>query len=259
MRVGISTACFYPHINTEDTLEVIKALGFDICEVFLESEYEMTYDFCKKLKEKAEKLELNIYSIHPFSASFEPFLFDRYSRRRVEMENRFRMVCNAGSILGADCYVFHGLRKTNEKVDILEISKNMDNLMDIAENYKVKIAWENVAWCRTSEPDFTKEVLENMDKKVYFNLDIKQAIRSRHFPYDYIKLYKERIINVHINDGNDRSTCLLPGEGNINLNEIVMHVEAFNKKAPFIIEVYSENYSELEDIKKARKYVESLR
>lgn len=258
MRVGISTACFYPHVNTEDTLEIIKGLGFNICEVFLESEYEMTYDFCQKLKEKAEKLDLGIYSIHPFSAGFEPFLFDRYPRRRDEMENRFKMVCNAGSILGAECYIFHGLRKTNEKIDATEISKNMDNLMYISERYNIKIAWENVAWCRTCEPNFIKKVIENMEKKIYFNLDIKQAIRSKHSPIEYIKLYKDKIINVHINDGDENSTCLLPGKGKINLKEIASQVKKLNEKAPFIIEVYSENYSALEDLKRAREHVESL-
>lgn len=259
MRVGISTACFYPHLNTEDTLEIIKDLGFDTCEVFLESEYEMTFDFCQSLREKAEKLSLDIYSVHPFSAGFEPFLFDRYTRRREEMEKRFKMVCNAGSILGAECYIFHGLRKTNERVNAPEISKNMDNLINIAESYNIKIAWENVAWCRTCEPDFTEEIIENMDKKIYFNLDIKQAIRSRHSPDDYIRLYKDRIINVHINDGDESSTCLLPGEGKINLKDITRRVEEFNQKAPFIIEVYSENYSSFEDLKRAREHVESLR
>lgn len=258
MKVGISTACFYPDINTEDTLKIIKTLGFDICEVFLESEYEMTYDFCKGLRASAEELGIGVYSVHPFSANFEPFLFDRYNRRRAEMENKFKMVCNAGNILGAECYVFHGLRNTNEKVDFLEISKNMDNLIDIAERYNIKIAWENVAWCRSCEPDFTQRVIDNMEKKIYFNLDIKQAIRSRHSPIEYIKLYKERIVNVHINDGNKNSTCLLPGKGDINLKEIVKQVKALNKTAPYIIEVYSENYSELEDLMRAREHVESL-
>lgn len=259
MKVGISTACFYPNINTEDTLEIIKSLGFDLCEVFLESEYEATDDFCNRLREKAEKLGLNIYSIHPFSANFEPFLFDRYPRRRAEMENSFKMICNAGSILGAECYVFHGLRNTNEKLNMIEISKNMDNLVDIAEKYNIRIAWENVAWCRTCEPDYTKKVLDNMEKKIYFNLDIKQAIRSRHSPFDYLDFYQDRIINVHINDGDNNSTCLLPGKGNIDLKQIVTRVKALNGKSPFIIEVYSENYSKLEDLKMAREYVESLR
>lgn len=259
MRVGISTACFYPHINTEDTLEIIKNLGFDICEVFLESEYEMTYDYCEKLREKAEKLNLKIYSIHPFSAGFEPFLFDRYPRRRDEMEKRFKMVCNAGNILGAECYIFHGLRKTNEKIDVSKISENMDNLIYIAEGYNIKIAWENVAWCRTCEPDFIKKVIENMEKKIYFNLDIKQAVRSCHSPLEYINLYKDRIINVHINDGDEKASCLLPGKGKLNLKEIVIQVKEQNDKSPFIIEVYSENYTELEELKKAKEYVESLR
>lgn len=35
MKLGMSTACFYPDILTEDTISIIKQVGFDICEVFL--------------------------------------------------------------------------------------------------------------------------------------------------------------------------------------------------------------------------------
>ena len=63
MKVGISTACFYPDVNTEDTLDIIKDYGFDICEVFLEAQCEMEEKYCEKLREKAEKLNLEIYSV----------------------------------------------------------------------------------------------------------------------------------------------------------------------------------------------------
>jgi sugar phosphate isomerase/epimerase len=91
MRVGISTACFYPRINTEDTIEIISKLGFNICEVFLETEMETSLEFCRELKRKADFYGIEIYSGHPFSVSFEPFLFDRYKRRKLEMEKRFIM------------------------------------------------------------------------------------------------------------------------------------------------------------------------
>ena len=51
---------------------------------------------------------------------------------------------------------------------------------------------------------------------------------------------------------------MLPGKGDINLKEIIKQVKGLNEIAPYIIEVYSENYSELEELKRAREHVESL-
>lgn len=258
MRAGISTACFYPYTNTEDTLDIIKDLGFNVCEAFLETESETAYDYVSMLKEKADKLGLAIYSVHAFAASFEPFLFDRYPRRRKEMQERFISVCRAANILGAKCYTFHGFRKNMGYIDIKNAAEEMDNLCKIAQQYDVKLAWENVVWCRTSEPSFTKSVVENMKENIYFTLDIKQAIRSGHTPMEYLDIYRNRILNLHINDADENSSCLLPGKGNVNLVEVINEAKKFNSSIPLIIEVYNENFKDLEDLRKARHYVEKL-
>lgn len=258
MKVGISTACFYPLVNTEDTLAIIKDIGFDLCEVFLEADYELTNDFCMQLRKRADEFDIKIYSVHAFSAGFEPYLFDKYPRRKYEMEKKFRLVCSAAQILGAECYVFHGLRKTNERIDYCETAKGMDYLCSISNEYGIKLAWENVSWCRTSDPGFIKNVSDFMINNVYYTLDIKQAIRSGRSPDDYFKIYNDRLINVHINDAGYGSTCLLPGRGEMDLKSIVRHVKGLNKDIPLIIELYRENYDTYEDLKSAKKYIEEL-
>lgn len=258
MRIGISSACFYPYINTEDTLEIIKETGADICEVFLEAECETTEEYCLSLKEKADKVGIDIYSVHPYSVSFEPFLFDRYERRRLEMGKKFRAICRAGEILGAECYVFHGIRKTPDFPNIDNTAKGMDNLCKIAGEYGIKLAWENVAWCMSCSPRFLELVRERMKEDIYFNLDIKQAVRSGYSPESYIDVFKDKIINVHINDASKKSTCLLPGYGDIDLKSIVDRVKSLNPDTPFIIEVYSENFTSYEELKISKGYMERL-
>jgi sugar phosphate isomerase/epimerase len=258
MKTGISTACFYPHINTEDTLEIIEELGFDMCETFLESDCEITYDYACRLNERAEKTGIKVYSVHAFAASFEPFLFDLYPRRRHEMEKRFKDVCKAANILGAKCYTFHGLRKNGAFLDIKKVSEGMDNLCKISAEYNVKIAWENVAWCNTRDPEFIKNVLEGMKEDIYFTLDIKQAIRSGRSPMEYLDVYQNKILNLHINDADQKHSCLLPGQGTVNLKEIIGKVESLNKDVPYIIEVYNDNFGSIEELKAAKNYVDNL-
>ncbi|EYE89010.1 AP endonuclease [Fervidicella metallireducens AeB] len=258
MRVGISTACFYPNINTEDTLDIISSLGFRLCEIFLETDYEMEEKFCMKLRQKADRLGLHIYSVHGFSGAFEPFLFDRYPRRKNDMEKKFKKMCRAAEILEAECYVFHGLRNTSEKINPKEIALGMDNLINISKEHGVKLAWENVSWCRSNNIDFVREVTENMKEEIKFTLDIKQAVRSGKEPMEYLEFFDDRIFNIHINDADKNNTCLLPGQGNIDLKKIVRRVQKVNLEIPFIIEVYNENFKSLDELSLAKKYVESL-
>ena len=258
MKVGISTACFYPEYKTEETLEVIKKAGFDLCETFLEADYEMQPEFCTKLKEKADELGITIYSVHSFSSTFEPFLMNRYERRRKEMLEKFKSMCKAAKILNAKYYVFHGMRNNMICNDMTDFASHMDELCSIADEYGVKIAWENVCWCKSTNTEFIKETIRNMKKNIYFTLDIKQAVRGGQNPQNYLNVYGDKLRNVHINDANEIESCLLPGKGSIDIKSIIQRVSKISSDIPFIIEVYRENFNDISDLKKAKEYIESI-
>jgi sugar phosphate isomerase/epimerase len=258
MRVGISTACFYPSVNTEDTLDIIKDSGFDLCEVFLEAQCEMGEDYCSKLREKSEKLGLEIYSVHAFNGNFEPYLFDKYERRRHEMEMKFRDVCRAASILGAKYYTFHGITSNMPRGNIEEVARGMNKLCRVAEEYKINLSWENVSWCMSGNPQFLKDIDEKIYEKLYFTLDIKQALRSKHYPNEYIDIYGKRLSTVHINDAGTDGTCLMPGRGNLKLKEIIDKVKNIDENIPFIIEVYRENFKAYDELSIAREYLYNI-
>jgi sugar phosphate isomerase/epimerase len=258
MRVGISTACFYPSVNTEDTLDIIKDSGFDLCEVFLEAQCEMGEYYCGKLREKSERLGLDIYSVHAFNGNFEPYLFDKYERRRHEMEMKFRDVCRAASILGAKYYTFHGITSNMPRGNIEEVAMGMNKLCRVAEEYKINLSWENVSWCMSGNPEFLKDIDEKIYEKLYFTLDIKQALRSKHYPNEYIDIYGKRLSTVHINDAGIDGTCLMPGRGNLKLKEIVDKVKNIDENIPFIIEVYRENFKAYDELSIAREYLYNI-
>lgn len=258
MKVGISSACFYPYINTEDTLSIIRDTGSSLCEVFLEADCEFEEDYLVDLGKRAGLLGLEIYSVHPFSVGFEPFLFDRYERRRIDMEKKFRRVCRAAQILGAKSYTFHGLRKTPDFPDIKDTARGMDRLVRIAEEYGVKLAWENVAWCMSSSPKFIELVFKEMKSDICFTLDVKQALRANHSPMEYLEVFGKRLINVHINDASRESSCLLPGRGGVDLKGIIEGVQNISNEIPFIIEVYKENFNSNIELRAAREFVEGL-
>ncbi|KPU46036.1 D-tagatose 3-epimerase [Oxobacter pfennigii] len=244
MDIGISSACFYPEVVTEDTVLICKSLGFDIMEFFLESYYEYKEDYCKALREKCDKYNISVNSVHAFAGTFEPHLFDAYKRRADDMYQIFKSICNAGKILGAKSYVFHGLRQfADEITDYQKIAEHMDMLSETAKDYGIILAWENVAWCSSHDPDFIGRVLEHIKSdNLKFTLDVKQARKSNFDFEDYLKIYKDRLINIHISDSNSENSCLLPGNGDMNFADFFRTVESYGYSGNYIIEVYRNNY-----------------
>ena len=66
MEVGISSACFYPDFELEKSFKIMKKLGYDTGELFLNTYYEYSDDFVKKLIEEKEKNNFNVKSVHFF-------------------------------------------------------------------------------------------------------------------------------------------------------------------------------------------------
>lgn len=68
MKIGMSSACFYPDLLLEDQIKKIANLSFDVCEVFINTLSETKEDFVKRLNEIAIENNLQVNSIHGFSS-----------------------------------------------------------------------------------------------------------------------------------------------------------------------------------------------
>ena len=256
MDVGLSSACFYPDLHTENSIAKMKELGFNHGEIFLNTVSEYEEEFIKILLEKKERYEFNINSVHAFSSSFEPFLFDKYNRRRVDALKQFQSVCRAAKLLGASCYTFHGMRYTNfNELDRKFIIDIYNELSYIAMESGIKLAQENVSWAMSSDLNFLTFLAEECKYPIYFTLDLKQACRANVPIEKYIDLMGNNIVNLHINDRDENSFCLLPGKGNLNYKEIVSKLRSVGYTGKGIIEVYNDNYSNYEELTKAKNFV----
>lgn len=253
MEIGLSSAVFYPNVKTEDSIKLISKLGFKCAEIFLNSPTEYDTDYIKKLVELKEKHGLNINSVHSFSSSFEPYLFDLYERRRKDMLKHFIKVCRAGSALGANCYTFHGMKLENinfiNKKLIYEV---YDNLLYIAGENGIKLAQENVSWCMSSSKEYLEGIKEHSKYPLYFTLDIKQAYKASKEPTDYLEVMKDSLINFHINDRDNKNVCLLPGKGDVDYEKVFAQIEKVNYSGNAIMEIYSYNYSTYEELVKSK-------
>lgn len=256
MDIGLSSACFYPNLHTENSIQTMKELGFNFGEIFLNTQSEYKEEFIKQLLEKKELYEFNVNSVHAFSVSFEPYLFDKYDRRRTEMLKQFKKVVRAAKILGASCYTFHGMRYTDlSGLDTKFILDIYNELSYIALEDGIKLAQENVSWCMSANLEFLTLLSQKCKYPIYFTLDLKQACKANIPIEKYIKVMGSNIVNLHINDRDDNSPCLLPGKGNLNYEDIARNLKSVNYSGKGIIEVYSNNYSSCVELTKVKDFV----
>lgn len=258
MEIGISSASFYPNLNTENSISFMSNLGFKSGEIFLNSPSEYEEEFVKKILEEKNKYDFKIHSVHSFSSCFEPYLFDEYKRRRDDMFVYFKKVCKAAKILGAKCYTFHGMRWQNlNNLNYKLVIETYNKLAYLAMEQGIKLAQENVSWCMSSDLEFLKLVREKSKYPIYFTLDVKQAYKANITPENYIEVMKDHIVNFHINDRDCNNVCLLPGKGEVNFKKISCKLKEIGYNEIGIIEVYSNNYSSYDEIKKSRNFLMS--
>ena len=255
----MSSACFYPEIETENCIPLMKKYGFDIGEIFLNTPSEYEYDFLQIINERKLENNFRINSVHAFCAIFEPFLFDRYERRRKDMFYYFRSVCKACKQLDAEFYTFHGMRKleyeNSDKKFIVEI---YNQLTYIAAEEGIKLAQENVSWCMSSNLDYLSMVKENCKYPLYFTFDIKQAYKASIEPEKYINIMGKDLVNLHVNDRDIDHVCMLPGVGEVDYYAISKALNNVGYKGNAIIEVYRENFNSIKEVIKSKKLLASI-
>ena len=249
MDIGISSACFYPDMVLEDSIKVMKDLGFNIGELFINTISECEENYILRIKEECLKNKFNIRSVHFFSAMYEPFLFDNYKRRRQDALKLYKKICKATNLLGAEIYTFHGMRYR----DLKDIDKKLvldvyNELLYIARENNIYLAQENVSWCMSSDLDFLRMIREDVKECIKYTFDIKQSYKANKNPLEYLDIMGKDLINFHINDRSESSLCELPGKGSVNYNVIFNKLKEINYDKTAIIEVYRDNFKKYEEL-----------
>jgi sugar phosphate isomerase/epimerase len=267
MVFGVSTACFFPKVLLEDSIDILGSMQIKNIEVFFNCMSEYKMPFVKELKKRADGNGLNVYSIHAFSIQFEPQLFTLQQRARQEAEDIYKQVIEAAAELGAGVYVFHGppnlKRAKKNKLNYEHIANTIGPLADIAKAHGVKMAWENVHWCWYAEPDFADNLLKLPGtENLYFTLDIKQAALAGFAPGQYLKPTAGKLANVHICDcaySEERGGVpALPFKGCIDFDSFKRELDSTGYNGGMILEVYANNYSDICELKENYSQVRSF-
>ncbi len=250
MQFGMSTACLFPDVYIEEAIDIIGSMNINTVEVFFSCLTEYKPAFVMELKRRVQGQGIKVYSIHAFSLQFEPQLFTRHMRARQEADGILREVLEAGAVLGAGVYVFHGpinLKRTpNHGLDYDDIAQRTDEIADIAAEYGIKLAWENVHYCWYERPEFAREMLRRVQTdNLYFTLDVKQAAQAGFNPAAFLPDTAGRLVNIHLCDYVRSEAGVeprLPFSGDMDYEAFKQALTEIGYDAGMMLEVYRHNY-----------------
>lgn len=253
MKTGISTASLFMRQSTEQAAVTIKELGAECAEVFFSTFYEYRPEFSKKLAPDIAGLEVG--SVHVLSTNFEHQLFS--SSRRVWGDGFYWLdqVMRSAQLLGCHAYTFHGFNRLGAGRDDLDrIGDRLAEISAFCSRYGVELCLENVSWSTYDRAGMFKE-LKARCPALKGVLDLKQARRSG-YPYSmYIADMAGSISHVHLSDIDERGRMCLPGAGVTDFKEIFSRLKDAGFDGNAVIEVYPDNYGEVEELKKSVEFL----
>ena len=249
INIGISTACMYP-MQTEIAFSKLADKGVKLFEIFFNSPSELEPDFINKLNRKRLESQCKITSIHPFTSGIDPFmLFSDYYRRFEDMAKYYEKFFAVANTLEAKIVVLHGDNtKPDKAIEETEYFERFLKLSNIAKNYGVILAQENVNLFRSESIDFIKRMKNELKDDVSFVFDIKQAIRAKQDPFEFCKAMGKNLIHLHLNDHTENKDCVLPLKGKMDYKYLIDILGNIDYSGDFIVEVYKDAYDNIDEL-----------
>ncbi len=254
MQVGMSLACFYP-LEPEKAVKKAAEIGIEVCEIFLNTWSEMDAAYLHALRDACDRHGIRVYSLHPFTSAFENYLFfSPYPRRVADAERLYRQYADAAKILGADVISIHGDRGLGLE-DLESYVRCIAPLMKLQNETGVVYAMENVFFNSVNHPEFAARLRQRVPE-VRFTLDVKQAFKGQQNAYDVAEAMGSAVVNFHANDRDAEHICMLPGQGDVDFDRLGRILKSNRYNGPALIEVYSNNFESLSEMKKSKRFLE---
>lgn len=258
LRTGLSTACFYGRELNEDAIVEIGKLGVKNAEIFFSCMEEYKPSFVKLIRQTCQDYGIKMVSIHAMPTQFEPQLFSFHPKQYAEALDIYNRVLDAGNILDAEVYVFHGpihLQQARKlDIDMNFAAERVNIISNLAKERNIRFCYENVHWCWFKQPEFARSLLKytNADN-LYFTLDLKQAAQSGFSISDYCDAMGNRLKHIHICDYKiDPEKGIIPVppfSGQADFDYLLHRLKEQDFNGCLMLEIYRDNYKDYADLK----------
>ncbi|NCA68117.1 MAG: sugar phosphate isomerase/epimerase [Clostridia bacterium] len=255
IEIGISSASFFLKAQTEDTFDIFRSMGCEICEIFLNTFSEYEDSFTEMLA--ARRGDVRVHSVHSLNNHYEPELFNQSDRTRGDAEAILRKVLRGGERLGAKYYTFHGQARLKSKpynVNSQKLGERCKAINAICNEYGINLSYENVHWALYNYSTFFREMQEYAPD-ISATLDIKQAMQSGISCYDYLEDMGTSLSTVHACDYHENGKLCIPGEGCFDFVGLFEKLLNNGYDKPVLLELYSGDYKDFDDVKRGYEYL----
>lgn len=265
MVIGISTASIFSRCAVENTPPLLRTLGAEHAEVFLNTYSEYDDPILGELAGSCRDAGVSVYSVHPMSLQFEPQLFSVHPRQQSDALRVYEKVLNACRVLGATHYVMHGaavLSNGAQNLRVDRLAPKFSDLCRMAEDAGVTLCLENVSWCMLRQPSFALDLQQAMGSHALkFCLDVKQSIRSGVDPAAFVDALGTDIANIHLCDyatTSDGFIWRMPGQGEYDFTSLAKKLKSIGYRGGAFLEVYNNMYEDYSALANAFKYIKSI-
>lgn len=236
MRIGLTTAAFYGQLETEEAARKLAQMGVSCCEVFLETYSEYSPLFAKTVKHNLA--DVPVTSIHSKTQHFEGDFFGQSARQRTDAFALLDGFLDAGQVLGAGIYVYHGPADVRGKTPRFENwQEGISRAIRSAAARGIDFAWEVVSWCHLNTPERAR-LFRKLWPDLHFVLDTKQIFDLGQDVLDYVDAMGDKLCHVHILDVNTDGRYVLPGEGIHDFRPLAHALHANGYSGDVILEPY---------------------
>lgn len=257
MKIGASSACFYP-LETEKSIKALGELGFDLAEIFVNAECELSGKIFEEIKSTADHYGISFTSMHPFTSFAESnMLFSAYKRRFTDGLEFCKKYFDACNKLNIGILVIHGCRKKYNISDE-EYFERFGILCETASNFGIITAQENVVDFKSESPEFLSKMRETLGDKFKMVFDIKQSVRTGIDPISFAKEFAKDIIHLHLSDYTSEINCIPPGKGDFDFAALSAVMREAGYKGTGVIELYNSGYESPDEIVESKKYLQKI-
>lgn len=257
MKIGASTACFYP-LETEKALKRLAEAEIKNVEIFFNADCELTGKVFEEIKEITKENGLSVLSVHPYTSAVETMsLFGDYPRRFDSMMDTYKRYFEIMCSLKAKVFVLHGALKSAAVSSELYFERYL-KLFEEGKSFGVTVAQENVSYCKSGSREFISLMKNSLGDKCGFVLDVKQALRSGLSAFDILEELGSSIVHCHLSDYNDKTDCIPVGKGSFDFGRFKDNLDIIGYKGSIILELYKNGYESIEEIKESIAYMEKF-
>jgi L-ribulose-5-phosphate 3-epimerase len=227
----------FPWVNWKNEFKIANEIDFNLMEWTLDHENLSKNPLMTKIGQ-SQILDLSLkYNVKIKSLTGDCFMqtpFWKSSKNVMGLQNEFLEVANACSELDISIIVVP-LVDNGSIENIDQESKLLEFCSNNTEFFKKKNL--QIAFETDFEPERVLGLVKNLDYKVFgVNYDIGNSASLGFNPKYEIKIYGQRIINVHIKDRKFNGSTVPLGSGSANFQSVFRNLNYINYKGNFILQ-----------------------